>query len=99
VYDELAISRFVSKVRQIIGGPLVVAVIHEFAVYFDELGVTVKLDPRTKSDEVLEMKQRLFDALSSSKFPFEWLIVFEQDGKKRRTLFPDGFFTGIESET
>jgi hypothetical protein len=94
MYSQSKVDEAVSAVRRIATGSLVLKVSEHFAGYFDELGITISLDGSASVDEIRDLKNRVAPELIQMKMPFQWMVLFEKDGKSAGVLFPDGLFTG-----
>ncbi|HLX83487.1 MAG TPA: hypothetical protein VKR59_06295 [Terriglobales bacterium] len=93
MYDRSKVEEVVSAVRAVTTEHAVQVSAH-FAGYFDELGITVALKTDTSDSQVQRLKDKVLTALSQVAMPFQWLVIFQRDGKGAGTLFPDGLFTG-----
>ena len=72
--------------------PFVEAVENNFAGYFNELGITVKLRPEASDEDVIALQNQLLAFFNStcdaSPSGFTWLVKFSRGGKSLRSLFP-----------
>ena len=84
-------ARLIVDICAVADKPFVEAVENNFAGYFDELGILVKLRPDARDDDVIALQNQLLDLFRSScELPpgFTWLVKFSRAGKDLRTLFP-----------
>jgi len=94
MYDGSKIEAVVSAVRKVATADCVLQVSEHFAVYFDELGITVSVRDDTSDEDVRELKNKLFPVLAGFTMPFLWVMDFQRRGKSAGVLFPNGLFTG-----
>lgn len=84
--------RLIADVCVIADKPFVEAVENNFAGYFNELGITVKLRPEASDEDVISLQNRLlefFNASSEARTSgFTWLVKFSRGDKNLRSLFP-----------
>jgi len=97
MYDQPKINEFVSAIRSGAKSDCVQQVSEHYAVYFDELGITVSVKADTADDEIRDLKTRIVSVTSRFELPFRWMVLFQRDGKPAGDLFPDGLFTGAKS--
>ena len=85
-------ARLIADVCVIADRPFVEVVENNFAGYFDELGITVKLRPEASDEDVISLQNQLLAFFSSTyevrPSGFTWLIKFSRGGKSLRSLFP-----------
>lgn len=85
-------ARLIADVCVIADRPFVEAVENNFAGYFDELGITVKLRPDASDEDVIALQNQLLEFFNSTDdvrpSGFTWLIKFSRGGKSLRSLFP-----------
>jgi hypothetical protein len=97
MYDQPKINEFVLAIRSGAKSDCVEQVSEHYAVYFDELGITVSVKTDTSDDEIRDLKNKIVFATSHFEVPFRWMVLFQRDGKPAGDLFPDGLFTGAQS--
>lgn len=85
-------ARLIAEVCDIADRPFVEVVENNFAGYFDELGITVKLRPDASDEDVISLQNQLlayFNSTDEVRPPgFTWLVKFSRGGKSLRSLFP-----------
>jgi hypothetical protein len=88
-------DQLMAAVRTLLSNqPSVLSIADHFAVYFNELGITVELAPNISDAEVALLKDEVAAILIGTTLPFAWILRFRRNGKSAGELFPDGFFTG-----
>lgn len=84
--------RLIADVCAIADKPFVEAVENNFAGYFNELGITVKLRPEASDEDVISLQNQLLAFLDSTDKArpsgFTWLVKFSRGDKSLRSLFP-----------
>ena len=84
--------RLIADVCVIADRPFVEAVENNFAGYFNELAITVKLRPEASDEDVISLQNQLlafFNSTYEVRPPgFTWLVKFSRDDKSLRSLFP-----------
>jgi hypothetical protein len=85
-------ARLIADVCDMADKPFVEAVENNFAGYFDELGITIKLRPEASDADVIALQNQLLAFFNSTSevrpSGFTWLVKFSRDGKPLRSLFP-----------
>ena len=85
-------ARLIADVCVIADKPFVEIVENDFAGYFAELQITVKLRPEATDDDVIALQNQLLAFFNSTYQVtppgFTWLIRFSRGGKSLRSLFP-----------
>jgi hypothetical protein len=85
-------ARLIAEVCVIADRPFVEAVENNFAGYFNELGITVKLRPEASDKDVIALQNQLLAYFNStyeaSSTGLTWLVKFSRGGKDLRSLFP-----------
>jgi hypothetical protein len=85
-------ARLIADVCVIADKPFVEAVENNFAGYFNELGITIKLRPEASDEEVIALQNKLLAFFSSAYegnlSEFTWLVKFSRGGQSLRSLFP-----------
>ena len=85
-------ARLIADVCVIADKPFVEIVENNFAGYFDELGITVKLRPEASDEDVVSLQNQLLAFFNSTDEArpagFTWLVRFSRGGKNLRSLFP-----------
>ena len=85
-------ARLIADVCLIADKPFVEIVENNFAGYFDELEITVKLRPEASDADVIALQNKLLSFFSSTDEArpagFTWLVKFSRAGKSLRSLFP-----------
>jgi len=85
-------ARLIADVCVIADKPFVEAVENNFAGYFDELGITVKLRPEASDQEVIALQNKLLSFFNAkyeaTPSGFTWMVKFTRGGKDLRSLFP-----------
>ena len=85
-------ARLIADVCVIADRPFVEAVENNFAGYFNELGITVKLRPEASDEEVISLQNELLAYFNTTYevWPSEltWLVKFSRGDKSLRSLFP-----------
>lgn len=94
MYDESKSDALLSAVSKVATGGCVVQVSGHFAIYFDELGISVFVKDDTSDAEIRELKNKIAPVLAGFDVPFLWMVMFRRGGKSAGALFPDGLFTG-----
>jgi hypothetical protein len=97
MYDQSKVDELLSAIRSGAKSDCVEKVSEHFAVYFDELGITISVKADTPDEEIRDLKNRITTVLSRFESPFRWMVLFQRNGKSAGVLFPDGLFTGAES--
>jgi hypothetical protein len=82
--------RLIADVCLIADRPYVEAVENNFAGYFNELVITVKLRPEASDLEALALQNALLAFFDSEVMPpeFTWLVKFSRGDQGLRSLFP-----------
>jgi hypothetical protein len=84
--------RLIAEVCAIADRPFVEAVENDFAGYFDELAITVRLRPEASDEDVISLQNQLLSLFNSSyetaPSGFTWLVKFSRGDKSLRSLFP-----------
>jgi hypothetical protein len=84
--------RLIAEVCVIADKPFVESVENNFAGYFNELGITVKLRPEASDDQAISLQNELlafFNSTSAARpSGFTWLVKFSRGDKSLRSLFP-----------
>lgn len=84
--------RLIADVCVIADRPFVEAVENNFAGYFNELGITVKLRPEANDEDVISLQNQLLAFFNSTDelrpSGFTWLVKFSRGDKNLRSLFP-----------
>lgn len=84
--------RLIADVCVIADRPFVEAVENNFAGYFNELGITVKLRPEANDEDVIALQNKLLAFFNSTyelrPSGFTWLVKFSRGDKNLRSLFP-----------
>ncbi|MGZ5571839.1 MAG: hypothetical protein ACXWF6_12005 [Usitatibacter sp.] len=84
--------RLIADVCAIADKPFVEAVENNFAGYFNELEITVKLRPEASDEDVIALENQLlafFDSTHEERpSGFTWLVKFSRGDKSMRSLFP-----------
>lgn len=93
MYDQEQVAGVIEDVRNALASDAVLSVTDHFAGYFDELGITVLVRSTTSKQELLSLKDKAASLLLGRSLPFEWMLIFERDGRQVGILFPDGMFT------
>ena len=85
-------ARLITDVCAIADRPFVEAVENNFAGYFNELGITIKLRPDAGDEDVIALQNQLlafFDSTDEVRpAGFTWMIKFSRGDKSLRSLFP-----------
>jgi len=85
-------ARLIADVCVIADRPFVEAVENNFAGYFNELTITVKLRPEAGDEDVISLQNQLLRLLNSTyevrPSGFSWLVKFSRGGGSLRSLFP-----------
>jgi hypothetical protein len=85
-------GRLIAEVCEIAGKPYVEAVENNFAGYFNELVITVKLRPEATDEEVISLQNALLAHFNSTlevrPSEFTWLVKFSRGEQSLRSLFP-----------
>lgn len=85
-------ARLIADVCVIADRPFVETVENNFAGYFNELGITIKLRPEASDEDVIALQNQLlafFNSAYELKPPgFTWLVRFSRGDKPLRALFP-----------
>jgi hypothetical protein len=86
-------ARLIADVCVIADKPFVEAVENNFAGYFNELGITIKLRPEASDKEVIALQNELLAFFNSAYevmtlAEFTWLVRFSRGDKSLRSLFP-----------
>ncbi|WP_339526569.1 hypothetical protein [Pseudomonas sp. EA_35y_Pfl2_R111] len=81
-----------SETKAIAARPFVLAVESHFAGYFNELGLTIKVNDTAPSSDIIklrnELQEKLEELLPSGTAPFSWQVIFIRTNKIIETLFP-----------
>jgi hypothetical protein len=85
-------ARLIADVCVMADRPFVEAVENNFAGYFNELGITIRLRPDASDEDVIWLQNDLL-AFFESNYEvkpegFTWLVKFSRGGKSLRSLFP-----------
>jgi hypothetical protein len=89
MYDQSQAETLVAVVREAVAHSGVVEVSDHFAGYFDELGITITVNPRTSTKDIQSLKDKVVERLSLHRFPFKWMVMFTRAGKQVEILIPD----------
>lgn len=89
MYDSKAILTLMAKVREAAQGPLVLSVTEHFAGYFDELGITIELHTDASKDQIAALRRVVYAAMSQTKVPFKWIVMFRQEKQSVGELVPN----------
>ena len=85
-------ASLIADVCQIADKPSVEEVENNFAGYFNELGITIKLRPEASDEDVIALQNELLAFFNSTyevrPAGFTWLVKFTRGGKSLRSLFP-----------
>jgi hypothetical protein len=81
MYDEKVIRDLVARVRYA-AGPTVVSVEEHFAGSWDELGITITLEPGVSDDQVEELRVRIHEVMYLRSLPFTWIVMFQRGGER-----------------
>jgi hypothetical protein len=85
-------ARLISDVCSVADKPFVEAVENNFAGYFNELQITVKLRPDASDEDVIALQNRLLALLNSTyevtASGLTWLVKFSRGDQALRSLFP-----------
>ena len=88
MYDEKAVRDVVARVRYA-AGPTVISVEEHFAGYWDELGITITVEPTMSDDQIGEIRVRILEAMHLRSLPFIWIVMFHRGGKLVDTLIKE----------
>ena len=88
MYDEKAVRDVVARVRYA-AGPTVISVEEHFAGYWDELGITITVEPSTSDDQIEELRVRILETMYLRPLPFLWIVAFQRGGKRVDVLIKE----------
>lgn len=85
-------ARLIADVCSIADRPFVEAVENNYAGYFSELAITIKLRPDAGDEDVISLQNQLLRLFNSTyevrPSGFTWMVKFSRGGKSLRSLFP-----------
>ena len=85
-------ARLIADVCLVADRPYVEAVENNFAGYFNELVIIVKLRPDASDEEVISLQNALLEFFNSTSeekpSEFTWLVKFSRGDQNLRSLFP-----------
>jgi hypothetical protein len=85
-------ARLIADVCAIASKPFVEAVENNFAGYFNELDITIRLRPDSSDEDVIALQNELL-AFLNAKYDtnspdFTWVVKFSRGERNLRSLFP-----------
>ena len=57
--------------------------------YWDELGITITVEPGVSDDQIEELRVRILDVMYLRSLPFTWIVMFRRGGKSLDPLIKE----------